>query len=288
MKKVKKILIFIIIILMLNGCSLADDFSDSYLYTTMYPLEYGTQVLFGDYAIINSVYPNGADTTYEVTSKKKKKYATAEIFVYTGLNDEAYLARDLLNINGNLKIIDATKGMNLNNDVEEIWLDPSNYLMLCSNIKSSLIDYNDNVYVKETIEDNYTHLNEKISELDVALYNIGKNGKYNTILTTNDVFNYLSKYNIDVISIDSDKESIDKEVATAKTMISEKKIQYIYLLDDDVLTETQEKFIADNGLVKISINNLYTLSDDERNEDEDYISLMKAIIEEYKRELYKN
>ena len=287
MKRIKYLIITLILIT-LCGCSLKDDFSDTYIYTTIYPIEYGTTMLYSDYAKINSVYPNGADKNYEVTKKKKEKYSKGEIFVYTGLSNEAPLARDLLNLNNNLKIIDATKGMNLNNDIEEIWLDPSNYLMLCSNIKRSLIEYNDNVYVKESIEDNYSSLNEKISELDVALYNIGKNGNFNTILTTNDVFNYLTKYNIEVISLDANKESLDKEIASAKKLISEKKIQYIYSLDDEVLTETQEKFISDNGLVKIPINNLHTLSDDERKNSDNYITLMNKIIEEYKRELYKN
>ncbi len=288
MKRIKTIIIILITIICLTGCSIKEDFSDTYLYTTIYPIEYGTTVLYSNYAKINSVYPNGADKNYEVTKKKKAKYAEAEIFVYSGLASEAPLARDLLNLNSKLKIIDATKGMNLNNDIEEIWLDPSNFLMLCSNIKRTLIEYNDNVYIKEEIEKNYSKLNEKISELDVSLYNLGKNGNYDTILTTNDVFNYLTKYNIEVISLDSDKESLDKETANAKTLISDKKIEYIYSLDDEILTESQEKFISENNLVKISINNLQTLSDDERKNGDTYLTLMSKIIEEYKRELYKN
>lgn len=288
MKRFKKIILLFLIILIMNGCSFKEDFNDTYLYTTGYPIEYASTVLYGDYAKVSSVYPNGADKSYEVTKKKKEKYAAGEIFVYSGLSNEAPLARDILNINNNLKIIDSTKGMNINYDVEEIWLDPSNYLMLCSNVKRALIEYSDNPYVKEPIETNYSTLNEKISELDVSLYNLGKNGNYDTILVTNDVFNYLSKYKINVISIDSDKESLDKEYATAKALITDKKIQYIYSLDDEVLTEAQEKYISDNGLVKISINNLHTLSDDERKNGDNYLTLMKSIIEEYKRELYKN
>ena len=284
----KKIFIVVLVIFTLFGCSLKEDFSDTYLYTTSYPIEYGTTMLYSDYSKISSVYPNGADEKYKLTKKKKEIYSKAEIFVYSGLSNEAPLARDLLNLNSNIKIVDATKGMNLNYDVEEIWLDPSNYLMLCSNIKRALIEYNDNVYIKDAIEKNYTSLNEKISELDVAFYNLGKNGKYDTILTTNEVFNYLTKYNINVISLDNDKESLDKDYATAKNLIASKKIQYIYSLDSEVLTDSQEKYISDNGLIKISINNIYTISDDERDNEDNYITLMKSIIEEYKRELYKN
>ena len=97
-----------------------------------------------------------------------------------------------------------------------------------------------------------------------------------------------TKKKVDVVYYCYDKESLDKEYSSAKNLIQEKKIQYIYSLDDEVLTEAQEKYISDNGLVKVSINNLHTLTDDERKNNETYLSLMKDIIEEYKRELYKS
>ncbi len=271
----------------MTGCSFKEDFSDKLLYTTMYPIEYATNELYKDYAKIQSVYPNGANNKYEVTEKKKEIYANSELFIYAGIANEAYLARDMLNINKDLKLIDATKGMDSSSSLESIWLDPSNYLMLCSNIKSSLIDYNDNPYTKEEIENNYKELNEKISSLDVLFYNIGKNGNYNTILATSDVFNYLTKYNINVISLDENNETIDKSYADAKKMIDDKQIKYIYYIDGQELNDRQNKFIADNGITKIVLPNLFTLTDDQRKANDDYISLMNEIIDNYKKELYK-
>ncbi len=285
----KRILITILSILLLSACSITDEFNDEYVYVTMYPIEYATKELYSDYASISSVYPNDSTSSYEVTSKKEEKYAKGEIFIYSGINKEAYLAKDLINLNNNLKIIDATKGMSDSKTHPDIaWIDPSNYLMLCSNIKTLLIEYSDNPYIKESIEENYKILNEKISELDVKLYDIGKNGNYSKILVTSDMFNYLSKYNIDVISIDDDNQTIDKSYAEAKKLISSKDIQYIYSLDNEKLSETQEKFISDNSIVKVQVNNLFTLSDKERESEEDYITLMESIIELYKKELYKN
>lgn len=272
---------------MLSGCNLNEDFSDKYVYTTFYPIEYATNVLYGTKSKISSVYPDNATTDYGVTDKKKKIYSNGEIFIYSGIAKEANLAKDLLNANSNLKLIDATKGMDNNLNITNIWLDPSNYLMLCSNIKSSLIEYNDNVYTKEEIENNYKTLNEKVSEIDVKLYDIGKNGNYNTILATSDVFNYLTKYNINVISIDKNTESIDKSYAEATSLIKSKKIEYIYVLENEKLTEEQEKFISSNSLTKVTINDMYTLTDEERKEEKDYITLMDEIIDNYKKELYK-
>ena len=283
----KKFSILLIGILLLSGCSFNDDFSDKLIYTTSYPIEYATSMLYSDYGKISSVYPNGADTKYEVTEKKKDIYSKGEKFIYSGIANEGYLARDLLNKNGNLQIIDATKGLQTSTTITSSWLDPSNYLMLCSNIKSGLIDYTSNVYTKENIEKNYNLLNEKVSELDVALYDIGKNGNYNTILATSNVFNYLTKYNINVISLDTNNDAIDRAYSDAKKAISDKSIQYIYYIEGDEFNEQQEKLVTDNSLVKVAINNLFTLSDEERNENKNYITLMNEIIENYKKELYK-
>ena len=285
MKKIFSILL--ICILILSGCSLNDDFSDKYLYVTTYPIEYATNMLYSDYAKINSVYPNGSKSDYKVTEKKKDKYATGELFIYSGVSGEAYLAKDIYNRNDNLGLIDATKGMNRELKNESIWLNPSNYLMLCSNIKSGLIEYNDNIYVKEKIENNYKDLNEKISELDVTLYDIGKNGNYNTILTTNEVFKYLTKYNINVISIDENNKTIDKSYAEAEKLVKSKDIQYVYYLEDDELNERQEKFISENSIVKVPIKSMFTITEEEKNDNKDYISMMNDVIDNYKKELYK-
>ena len=284
----KKILL-IIGCLLLYGCDFEYDFSDKYIYTTEYPIEYATNILYSEHATVSSVYPMGSDRTYKVTEKKKDMYAKGETFIYSGLANEAYLARDLLNRNENIQLIDATKGMSITDNVSGLWLNPTNYLMLCSNIKSSLIDYNDNVYVKENIEENYKILNEKVSELDVKLYDIGKNGNYNTILTTNNVLKFLEKYNINVISIDeTNNTSLDKAYADAKKAISDKQIQYIFYLKGDKFSQDQEKLITDNSLVKIEINNLFTITDEEKASGKDYITIMNEIIDNYKKELYKN
>ena len=285
MKKIFSVLL--VCFLFLTGCNINDDFNDSYIYVTTYPIEYATTALYSDYAKVSSVYPNGSKSDYKVTEKKKDKYSTGKIFIYSGVSGEAYLAKDLYNRNDNIQLVDATKGMSRDLKNESMWLNPSNYLMLCSNIKSGLIEYNDNVYIKEKIENNYKTLNEMVSELDVSLYDIGKNGNYKTILTTNDVFNYLTKYNINVVSLDENNKTIDKAYAEAKKLVSTKAIQYVYYLEDDTLNERQEKFISENSIVKVPIKSMFTITEEEKNNNKDYISMMNDVIDNYKKELYK-
>ena len=280
----KKFILLNIDLLFIIGCTFKEDFSDKYVYTTLYPIEYATTMLYSDYGNVGSIYPNGANNDYKISEKKKKEYSKSEIFIYSGIANDATIARDLINNNNKIKLIDATKGMKSTSNMASIWLDPSNYLMLCSNIKSSLIDYNENVYVKEDIEKKYKSLNEKISELDVELYEIGRSGNFKTILVTNNVFNYLTKYNINVISLDTDNTNIDKSYADARKLIASKQIQYVYFLEGEKLNSTQEKLINDSGLIKIEINDMFSLTDAERDNGKNYINKMNEIIENYKKE----
>ena len=57
MKKLK-ILLLVSLSFLLTGCK-QDDFEDINIYTTVYPIEYITNYLYGEYSNINSIYPDG-------------------------------------------------------------------------------------------------------------------------------------------------------------------------------------------------------------------------------------
>ncbi len=288
MKKYILIIILLSLSFLLTGCFEKDDFSDDYTYTTTYPIEYATKMIYGDYSNVVSVYPDGVEINdYTFTDKLLKNYSTGKKFVYDGLSDENLIARDLLNLNNNIEIIDAMKGMSYTSNIAELWLDPSNFLMICRNIKSTLIDYEENVYTKEKIESNYETLKENISILDVDIYNLSKNGSYKTILVTNNVFNYLTKYSIDVISLDPTNEGVDKSLSDAKKLINSGDIKYIYLLKGDKTSDSMNTFINDYKLTKIEIDPFTTITDEQRLNGDTYISLMNKIIDELKKELFK-
>ena len=287
MKKLKFILLFSICFLM-SACLNVDDFNDEVIYTTIYPIEYATQTIYGDSAKITSIYPNGSSVeNFKLTEKQKNNYSKSNKFIYNGLSKEGLIARDLLNKNNNLEIVDAMKGMSYSKGIEELWLDPSNFLMVCRNIKTALIDYEDNVSVKNSIEKNYQKLKEDISIIDVDIYNLSKNGNYKTILTTNDSLNYLTKYGINVISIDPVNESLDKSLSETRRLISKSELKYIYSIKGENTSESINTFINDNKLTKIEIDPFITITQEQRSNGATYISLMNNIIDELKKELFK-
>lgn len=280
----KKIIVLLMSLFLLTGC-LEEEKLDKIAYTTYYPLEFATNYMYKDFATVKSIYPNGIDTSkYTLTDKQKSIYAASDMFVYAGVTDEVKLAAEFLNTNQNISIIDGTKGLSYSSEVCELWLDPSNYLMIARNIKSTLIDYANNVYDEEKIDKLYDELKIKISEIDVDLTMMGKNASKKNILVTNDSFNFLSKYNINVISI---KEGDTKSINEAKKLINSGEIKYAYVLRGNTLSEEIETFIKNYNLEKIEIDSMYTITDEDKNNGNDYLSIMTENINKFKTELFR-
>lgn len=280
----KKVIVLLMSLFLLTGC-LEEEKLDKIAYTTYYPLEFATNYMYKDFATVKSIYPNGIDTSkYTLTDKQKSIYAASDMFVYAGVTDEVKLAAEFLNTNQNISIIDGTKGLSYSSEVCELWLDPSNYLMIARNIKSTLIDYANNVYDEEKIDKLYDELKIKISEIDVDLTMMGKNASKKNILVTNDSFNFLSKYNINVISI---KEGDTKSINDAKKLINSGEIKYAYVLRGNTLSEEIETFIKNYNLEKIEIDSMYTITDEDKNSGNDYLSIMTENINKFKTELFR-
>lgn len=284
----KKVLILILSILLITGCTNDGDLIDTKTYTTLYPIEYATKYVYGSFSNVSSVYPSGADiNTYELTNKQKDIYSKGDTFIYAGTPKEVNLAVDLLNANPKLKIIYATKGVNFTNSVEELWLDPSNYLKIARNIASTLKDFETNVYSKEKIEKQYEELKVKLSELTVELTMMGKNASRKTILVTDESFNYLTKYGINIISIDPNNSNITKSYSDARKLIQSGDIKYIYTIKGKAISEEIENFIKNYKLEKIEIDPMNTLTDEQRKNNEDYLTIMTSNINKFKTELFR-
>ena len=201
----KKIFIIIISLLLLTGCSVfkTDVMDDIDVYTTTYPTNYLFNYLYGTHSTIHSIYPNGVNfKEYELSEKKINEFAKSDLFVFNSQDIERNYAVKMINENQNLKLIDAAYGMTYDYSIEELWLNPYNYLMMANNIKNSLNEYINNPYIVEEINNNYENLKYDLSKLDALYQETFNNAKYTTIVTDNDLFKYLEKYNIEVISLE--------------------------------------------------------------------------------------
>ena len=284
----KKILMGFLIILSLSGCFKRDNMEDITIYTTIYPLNYITDYLYGDNAKIYSVYPSGVDvTTYELTNKQIEDYSNNDLFVFNSLDRDRDYAVKMINKNKNLKIIDVDLGMETINSIEELWLNPYNYLMMAQNLKNGLNEYIENPYLIKEIDNNYEDLKLKLSKLDATIKTTVNSSNYNTIVVDNHLFKFLEKYDLNVISLEEDDSLTQKKIDDVKRMINNGTIKYIYT-KDNTTNDTVQKILDTYKKVElIKINDMFSNDGGVTNSNENYLTIMNDNIDLIKKELYK-
>lgn len=294
----KKILL-IVCIFGLSGCFKRDSMEDITLYTTIYPIEYITNRLYGNYSTINSIYPNGVnvqlekcnDCTYELytlTDKQLSDYSKTDLFIFNSLLHEGSYVKPMFNNNKNLKIINATDNLSIEDfyGLEEIWLDPFRMLTISRNIKNGLFEYINNIYLKQDIDNNFEKLKEELDKLSSKLTDITKNASNKIILVNNDVFKFLSKdkYGLTVYNIDSNLSS--NQLEDIKLLIDNKTIKYIYIRQYDEISDSINELIKDTDVEIIKIHMLTNLNETERSNKKDYFTIMNENIDLLKKGLY--
>ncbi len=290
MKKYKLLIVLVLVLVTLTGCIKRDKMDAIEIKTTVYPIEYLIDNIYGYNSNISSIYPN--DTVpkeYKITDKKLKEYSKVNMFVYNGLTSEKQIAATLLNENNKLKLIDVSQGLSITHDVEELWLSPSNYLMLAQNVKNALVDYANSTILKQEIEKKYDDLKLIISQFDANFKTTADKSINKNIIAGNDVFKFLEKYGFTVLSIEENDTYDAKEYQKAKNLITQKKNKYIYLLDTEKDKESENvKKLMSAGAQVIYINSIETLTDEERANKVTYQTVMNEFIDNIKKETYNS
>ena len=228
MKKFKILFIFIILF-SLTGCFNNDSMDDISITTSIYPIEYVVKSLYGEHSTINSLYPKDTDASnFEVTNVLLDQYSNNDLFIFNGLTEENSYVNYLLNKNKNLKIIDVTSNMQYDYSIEELWLDPNNLLTIANNIRKGFKEYIKSTYLTNEIDANYENLKIELTSLDGKYYSTVKNASNNTIIVSDDVFLFLEKYGLKVISLDPDTVK-EKTIDTAKEAIKNGECSMIFV-----------------------------------------------------------
>jgi len=288
MKYLKKLLLFIALSITLTGCDMkSDTMEDIEIYTTTYPINFLTDYLYGEHSKIYSIYPAGVNIDeYELSSRKLKEYSESDLFIFNSLDIDKDYAVEMINENSNLKVIDVSLGMNFTNSVEEIWLDPSNYLMMAQNLKDGLNEYITNPYLEESIETKYEELKYDVSKIDANLKDVVNNASYNTIIVDNDLLKYLEKYGIKVISLEENDDLSENTLTEVRKLISDKKIKYVYSTNKES-NATVQKLIKDTKIELITFNTMRSVDGGITNSNDNYLTIMDNNIDLLKKELYK-
>ena len=281
MKRKSKIILLCLGVFLLSGCSE----NVGTVYTTTYPIEYLAQMLYSEHGTVSSIYPDGSDvTTYTLTDKQIDDYSQSEIFIYNGTTSEKEIAKDLSNNNRKLKVIDAAYSLKYKYGMEELWLNPSNYLMLASNIKDNLEEQIGTKYINEEISVKYNELKEQLSIMDAEIRSIAKDARergQSTIIASSNVFKFLEDYGFTVISLE-DYESSSASLSTLKNNLDSRSYQYLLVENTEPTNDLINEITTQTNATTITVNMMDTLSEEDRQNNENYFTIMEEFLNNLK------
>ena len=290
MKKISYFLILLVIlpiILLCSGCN-NDSMDNIEIVVSNYPCEYIVKKLYDKHSTITSIYPDGVDiNNYKISNKQKNDFANKDLFIYNGLLEkERNLAVDLLEINPDLKIIDTAYVLETDYSPEELWLNPSSLLMMCQNVRLGLEEYISNKYLKKEVDDAYNELKIELSELDAEYRVAVDSTDEKTIVVADSALKFLEKFGLNVICIDTD--ATQKDIADAENAIDNGGISYIFTFVGEEDNENVKNIMNDySSIKKLELHKLEVLTDDERSNNETYLTIMRNNLELIKKELYQ-
>lgn len=275
----KKLFLIILSAFLLTGCSLKkDNLENATIYTTIYPVKYLTEFMYKDYGTIESIYPSGADVyNYELTDKQIKKYAKSDLFIYNGLSNEKTIAKNLINKNKNLLIIDVSNGLSYKNGDKELWMSPNNYLMLAKNIKDYLKEYLESQIISDYVEKKYQELSEILSLKDADLRAIGKEAQSkgtNTLIVSDNVFKFLENYGFNIVSLDEENLT-EGTLNSIKNNFKKETYTTILVLDNNY-TENIKTIVKDYKAKTIDVKSMINV---ETDNTDDYLTVMQDFID---------
>ena len=292
MKKIKLFMLLISIFL-LSGCNITkDSMEDIEVYTTIYPIKYLIDSLYGTNSTIYSIYPSGVNPEeFKLSDKKLEEYSKTDLFVFNSLDRDREFAVKMINNNKNLKVIDVSMGMTYENNITELWLNPYNFLMMAQNTKNGLLEYIDNPYLISNsdgtgIENRYDELKYNLSRLDADIKEAISLAPNKTIVVDNDMFKYLEKYNLNVISLEDNDNLNENVIYEVKKLIRNGNIKYIYSSSEET-NSICKSLIDEYGVYLLTLNTMESIDGGITNSNENYITIMNNNLDLLNKELYK-
>ncbi|WP_077327904.1 metal ABC transporter solute-binding protein, Zn/Mn family [Virgibacillus siamensis] len=268
------------------------------VYTSIYPIQYAVDRIGGDTVHTESVYPPGVDAhTYEPSTKEMTAIAEGDAFIYLGAGMEGFAESAAQALDSqDVKMIELGTHDELfhtsgeHDDGEEhvhgshhhgdkdphIWLDPTRMLDMAGIIKGKLIDMNPEN--KDTYVKNFNKLKKDLLELDNHYRKTLKQKDNKEILVSHAAYGYWEeRYGIEQLAISglsSSEEPSQKELTNIIDTAKKHNLKYIIFEQngsDRVSSILQEQL----GAEALHIHNLSVLTQEDIDNGEDYLSLMK-------------
>lgn len=286
---IKLIVIFnIILVVFMTGCQGNNSSSQTEhrltIYTSVYPLQFLTESITGHTAHVHTIYPPGVDAhTYEPTLKEMTNIAKSDLLIYFGEGMESFsekVAQSL--VNQNIHLIEMGKHQHLfsstsHHDIDpHIWLDPLRMIEMAKIIKQQLTQLSPEHEAE--FKQNYDKLTDELTLLDEQFVNTLKNKTNKDIIVSHAAYEYWEeRYGINQVPISgvtSTDEPSQKELVQIVKDIQERQLNYIIF--DQTGEHRLSNIIKDHtNTKKRTIHDLEVLTEEDIEQNEDYLSLMK-------------
>lgn len=291
MNKSKKVLFVVIMLLILTAIGVAiiaisinttktneekevkeDKFT---IVTSFYPMYIATMNIVegADVDLRNLSEPKtGCLHDYQLTTEDMKLLSTADAFVVNGGGMEEFL-RDVVAKYPKLKIVDASNGIDIEDDNAHVWMSIKNHIRQVENITKGLCEANpENASI---YQDNATKYINKLNEL---LITEDDSLKGNNVMLFSEAYEYLADdFGLEVkgiLDLDEEKDISAGELASTIDTIKKENVPLI-IAEKEYGEKMANAVMKETGVKTIYLN---TIIRGDYNKDA-YINGMKSNIE---------
>ncbi|HLP80315.1 MAG TPA: zinc ABC transporter substrate-binding protein [Acidobacteriota bacterium] len=232
------IIISLIILILLSGCTTTNVSNNDTIATTFLPIYEFTRIIAGNTSTVFSIVPTDAEPhEYDSSPKDLIKVDKSSTFVTLGVGFAAFEDKLISSIADNVTIINASASVvQIRKDDDEstgldphIWISPRNAAIMATNIRDGLIQKNPHnaaIYSR-----NAAQLIADLQNLDSAFAKGLSDCDKNMILAAHDAYSYLARdYNFTAYFIDGlspEQEPTPRQIANLIDIAQQNNIQYI-------------------------------------------------------------
>jgi zinc transport system substrate-binding protein len=167
-----------------------------------------------------------------------------------------------------------------------VWLDPTLSIQLAENIKNALTEKLPDQ--KEEFELNFKSLKEDLEKLDHDFNQTVENAKTNYLLVSHAAYGYWeNRYGIEQISIGGLSPSQEPSQKEIQEIIEESKTHDIHyvMFEQNVSPKVSEIIQKEIGAESLTLHNLESMTEEDKENKEDYFSIMRRNLENIKKAL---
>ena len=298
----KKILIVLVILLSLVGCSNKpkEDNGKLNVAVSFYIMEEFTNRIGGDKVTINNLVGSGDAHHWEPTPKDIVSLEKADLLIMNGAGFEGWLP-DVLSAlkTDKLTVIDTSKDIQWLESSHEhehehehgdfdphTWLSPKNALKQLNVIKDALVSKDPNN--KDYYEENFNTARIEFEDLHKSFQETLNNTKRKDIVVAHAAFGYLvNEYGLTQVAVEGltpDSEPAPSRISEIIKFVKEHDIKIIFF-DSPANPKVAETIAKEVGVKASLLSPIESLTSQQESNRENYITIMKDNLEALKEAL---